>query len=166
VYHNALWVALTTGSAMTPFWWAHSNKLNDNVLTSQITNIKKFTDLIPFGKLTDVSPADVKSVRGDAFAIKSNEVIFGWVVNDEKDVAGDKITLPSIKTGKYKLKIFHTWRGQFIDEKELTCTDGTVTFDFPYLKITDSHANYIGQDIAFILERYPDPAPTPVKAKR
>jgi len=166
VYHNALWVALTTGSAMTPFWWAHSNKLNDNVLTSQITNIKKFTDLIPFAKLTDVSPADIKSVRGDAYAIKSNEIIFGWVVNDEKDVAGDKITLSSIKTGKYKLKIFHTWRGQFIDEKELTCTDGTVTFGFPYLKITDSHANYIGQDIAFILERYPDPAPTPVKAKR
>src|SRR5450759_55306 len=166
VYHNALWVALTTGSAMTPFWWAHSNKLNDNVLTSQITNIKKFTDLIPFAKLTDVSPAEIKSVRGDAYAIKSNEIIFGWVVNDEKDVAGDKITLSSIKTGKYKLKIFHTWRGQFIDEKELTCTDGTVTFGFPYLKITDSHANYIGKDIAFILERYPDPAPTPVKAKR
>jgi hypothetical protein len=166
VYHNALWVALTTGSAMTPFWWAHSNKLNDNVLTSQITNIKKFTDLIPFAKLTDVSPADIKSVRGDAYAIKSNEIIFGWVVNDEKDVAGDKITLSSIKTGKYKLKIFHTWRGQFIDEKELTCTDGSVTFGVPYLKITDSHANYIGKDIAFILERYPDPAPTPVKAKR
>jgi Domain of unknown function (DUF5060) len=165
-YHNALWVALTSGSAMTPFWWAHSNKLNDNVLTSQITNIKKFTDLIPFGKLTDVSPADVKSIRGDAFAMKSNEVIFGWVVNDEKDVAGDKITLSSIKTGKYKLKIFHTWRGQFIDEKELTCTDGSVTFGFPYLKITDSHANYIGQDIAFILTRYPDPSPAPVKAKR
>ena len=166
VYHNALWVALTTGSAMTPFWWAHSNKLNDNVLTSQITNIKKFTDLIPFGKLTDVSPADVKSVRGDAYAIKSNEVIFGWVVNDEKDVAGDKIAVSSLKAGKYKLKIFHTWRGQFIDEKELTCTDGSVTFGYPYLKITDSHANYIGKDIAFILERYPDPAPTPVKAKR
>ena len=48
---------------MTPFWWAHSNKLNDNVLTSQITNIRKFTDLIPFGKLTDVTPADVKSVK-------------------------------------------------------------------------------------------------------
>jgi hypothetical protein len=166
VYHNALWVALTTGSAMTPFWWAHSNKLNDNVLTSQITNIKKFTDLIPFAKLTDVSPADVKSVRGDAYAIKSNEIIFGWVVNDEKDVAGDKITVSSLKTGKYKLKLFLTWRGQFIDDKELTCTDGSVTFGVPYLKITDSHANYIGKDIAFILERHPDPAPAPVKAKR
>jgi len=166
VYHNALWVALTTGSAMTPFWWAHSNKLNDNVLTSQITNIKKFTDLIPFAKLTDVSPADIKSVRGDAYAIKSNEIIFGWVVNDEKDVAGDKITVSSLNTGKYKLKIFLTWRGQFTDEKELTCTDGSVTFGVPYLKITDSHANYIGKDIAFILERYPDAPQTPVKAKK
>ena len=64
MYHNALWVTLATGSAMTPFWWAHSRFLNDNVINSQITSIRKFTDQIPFSKLTDITPADVKCLEG------------------------------------------------------------------------------------------------------
>jgi hypothetical protein len=163
-YHNALWVSLVTGSAMTPFWWAHSRKLNDNVLTSQITNFRKFTDQIAFSELTDVTPADIKSKRGDAYAIKSNEVIFGWVANPDADVAGDNITINSISNGKYKLRIFLTWRGEFTEAKELTCTNGSVTFNLPYMRNTGSHANYIGQDISFILERLnepPAPAPKP-----
>jgi hypothetical protein len=165
MYHNALWVTLATGSAMTPFWWAHSGKLNDNVLTSQITNVRKFTDQIPFNRLTGIKPASIKSTKGDSYGIQSNEVIFGWVVNPVTDVAGDNITLSSIKNGKYKLRIFHTWRGEFIDEKEMTCTNGSITFGVPYMRITGSHANYIGQDISFILERIPEPAPLPPKPK-
>jgi hypothetical protein len=152
MYHNALWVALASGTAMTPFWWAHSRLLNDIVLTSQITNIRKFTDQIPFGKLSDVQPASIKSKKGDAFALKSDKTVFGWVVNSKTDVAGDNITLTSLKSGKYKLRIFHTWRGEFIEEREINCTDGKVNFGIPFMHITDSHARYIGQDIAFILD--------------
>jgi hypothetical protein len=152
MYHNALWVTLATGSAATPFWWAHSRFINDNVVTNQITSIKRFTDQIPFSKLTDITPAKVKCQRGDAYAMKSNEVVFGWVVNSDSDVAGENITVSSIKNGKYKLKIFHTWRGVFLEEKEVTVTDGTISFGPPYMRITDSQANYIGQDVAFILE--------------
>ena len=152
MYHNALWVALATGTAMTPFWWAHSRLLNDNVLTSQVTNIRKFTDQIQFGKLINVEPAIIKSRKGDAFALTSDKTIFGWVVNSKTDVAGDNITLSSLKNGKYKLKIFHTWRGEFIEEREINCKDGTFTFSVPFMHITESHARYIGQDIAFIME--------------
>ena len=165
MYHNALWVTLATGSAMTPFWWAHSGKLNDNVLTSQITNVRKFTDQIPFNRLTGIKPASIKSTKGDSYGIQSNEVIFGWVVNPETDVAGDNITVSALDNGKYKLRIFHTWRGEFIDEKEITCTNESLTFSVPYMRITGSHANYIGQDVSFILERIPDPAPLPPKPK-
>jgi hypothetical protein len=165
-YHNALWVSLASGTAMTPFWWAHSRMINDNVLTSQITSIKRFTDRIPFSRLTDIAYADIKSVRGDVFAIKSNEFVFGWVANPDADVAGDKITLSSIRSGTYKLRIFHTWRGTFIDEKELVCADGSVTFGVPYMHITGSQASYIGEDLAFILERLPDPAPLPQKSQK
>ncbi len=152
-YHNALWVALTTGCAMTPFWWAHSRFVNDNVLTSQITNIRRFTDRIPFARLTDVMPAKVSSARGDAFAMKGSDRVFGWVVNAKSDVAGDRITVSGVPDGKYMLRIFHTWRGQFIEEKEVTCARGTLSFGVPYMRITGSHARYIGQDVAFILER-------------
>jgi hypothetical protein len=33
------------------------------------------------------------------------------------------------------------------------------------MHITGSHANYIGQDIAFILERYPEPVSVAQKSK-
>ncbi|MEI6050530.1 MAG: DUF5060 domain-containing protein [Bacteroidota bacterium] len=165
MYHNALWVTLATGSAMTPFWWAHSRFINDNVVNSQITGIRRFTDQIPFSHLTDITPADVKSLRGDAYGMKTNELIFGWVVNSNADVSGEKITVSSMKNGKYKLRIFHTWRGMFLEEKEVTVADGTVTFGPPYMRIKGSQANYIGQDLAFILELIPEPVPLPPKAK-
>lgn len=166
MYHNALWVTLATGSAMTPFWWAHSRMVNDNVLTGQITSIRKFTDQIPFSKLTDIAPAEVKCIKGDAYAMKSNEMIFGWIVNSESDVAGEKITVSSLRNGKYKIKIYHTWRGLFLEEKEVVCTDGTVSFGPPFMRITGGHANFIGQDIAFILERLPDSVVLPEKPKK
>ena len=151
-YHNALWVCLATGTAMTPFWWAYSDLLNDNILTAQVTSLRKFTDKISFSKLTGLSPANIKISNGDAYAIKSNELIFGWVVNPKTDVAGGNITITSLKNGLYKLKIYHTWRGRFITEEEITTTNGSAVFSVPRLNGIDSHANYIGQDIAFILE--------------
>lgn len=165
MYHNALWVTLATGSAMTPFWWAHSRMINDNVLTAQITGIAKFTGQIPFNRLTGIRSASINSTKGDSYGIQSNEVVFGWVVNPVTDVAGDNITVSSLNNGKYKLRIFHTWRGEFIDEKELTCTNESLTFSVPYLRNTGSHANYIGQDLSFLLERIPKPAPVPPKPK-
>lgn len=151
-YHNTLWVCLATGTAMSPFWWAYSDLLNDNILTAQVTSLRKFTDKIAFSKLTDLSIAEIKISNGDAYAIKSNELIFGWVVNPNTDVAGGKITINGVKNGKYKLKIYHTWRGSFIQEEEITGKNGSVEFSVPRLFGTGSHANYIGQDIAFVLE--------------
>jgi hypothetical protein len=46
--------------------------------------------------------------------------------------------------------IYHTWRGQFIGEEDIRCTDGTLEFGIPRL-IGGEHANYIGQDAAFVL---------------
>lgn len=167
MYHNALWVSLATGTAMTPFWWAYSRLLNDNILTNQITGFRKFTGEIPFGKLSGPVAAEIKSTKGDAFAIKSDEATFGWVVDPETDVAGATISLSSMKDGKYRLRIFHTWRGEFIDDHEISCTDGKMEFGVPYMHNTDSHARYIGQDLAFILEPVagPVPVPAPVKTK-
>ena len=163
-YHNALWVCLATGSAMTPFWWAHSGRMNDNMVTGQITNIREFTDQIPFSTLTHLSPVDVNIPHGDGFAIKSDQLTFGWVANPNTDVAGDTVTIHSIPNGKYNVKLYHTWRGRFFHEEEVSSVvesamegevsmqDGSVTFVIPVLHTEGSHANYVGQDVAFILE--------------
>jgi len=157
MYHNALWVTLATGSAMTPFWWSHSRMLNDLFLSSRITSIRKFTDRIQFSKLSGIAPAEIKSLHADAYAMKSNELVFGWIVNSGSDVAGEKITVSSLRKGRYKLMIYHTWRGAFLQEKEISCPDGKITFGPPYMRISGGHANYIGQDMAFILEYLPGP---------
>ena len=158
LYHNALWVTLASGTAMSPFWWAFSDRLNDHIVSNQLRSFRKFTDAIPFAKLSGLTPFKIDVPEGDGFGMKSNELMFGWVVNPNTDVAGDAIKLAAVKNGRYKLKLYHTWRGEFLQEKEMEITDGTATINLPYLHTTGSHANYTGPDMAFILEAIAEPA--------
>jgi hypothetical protein len=153
-FHNANWVCLATGAAMTPFWWAHSPyRMNDMIVNSRLGSIRRFVDEIAFSKLTDVAPLTTASaVKSDVYVMKSKELAFGWAVHPETDVVGDQITLKGLKPGNYHLRLYHTWRGAFIHEADLSSADGTVSFTIPVLKIEGSHANYWGQDVAFILE--------------
>jgi len=167
MHHNVLWVSLATGASMTPFWWAFSGRMNDVVVSNQLLNIRRFTDNIPFSKLSNVSPTSVSIADGDGFAIQSDQLIYGWVVNPKTDVAGDAVKVTAAKTGKYKLRLFHTWRGEFISETEITASDNTLSFSIPSLKTKGGHANYIGQDVAFILESIPEvPSATAAKGKK
>ncbi|MDX2250248.1 MAG: DUF5060 domain-containing protein [Bacteroidia bacterium] len=153
-YHNAIWVSMATGTAMMPFWWAYSGLLNDNIASSRLQSIREFSNEVPFSRLTDITPVDSVLCSGDGFAMKSKEMIYGWIVNPNTDVAGDEVTLSGIMDGSYKLRLFHTWRGRFLDQTEiLTATGGKLVFSIPQPVITGSHANYIGQDIAFVLEK-------------
>ena len=151
IYHNALWVSLASGAAMTPFWWAFSNRLNDNMVTSQITSVRKFADQIPFAKLTNLSKPEISVSNGDGFGMKSNEMIFGWVANPQTDIAGKTIQIKNVKDGKYRLRLYHTWRGQYLDTTEIASANGSITFTIPYLHM-GGNANYVGQDIAFVIE--------------
>ena len=167
MHHNVLWVSLATGSSMTPFWWAFSGRMNDVVVSNQLLNIRKFTDNIPFSKLSNLSPISVSIADGDGFAMQSDKLIFGWVVNPQTDVAGDVVKITAAKNGKYKLRLFHTWRGEFINESEITASDNTLSFSIPSLKTKGGHANYIGQDVAFVLESIPEaPSATAAKLKK
>lgn len=167
LYHNALWVTLASGTAMSPFWWAYSEKLNDNVVSNQLLNFRKFTDAIPFATLSQPAPFRTKlSGKGDGFGIKSKDVVFGWVVNADSDIAGESIAVSSVPNGRYRLRLYHTWRGDFIGDKEIEVTNGMATIQLPYLHTTGSHANYTGPDMAYILQRMPDKPKETKPAKR
>ncbi len=166
MHHNVLWVTLATGTSMTPFWWAFSGRLNDVVVSNQLLNIRKFTDNVPFSKLTHISRVEVKIPNGDGFGMKSDQLIYGWVVNAKTDVAGVPVTVSTTMDGKYKLKLFHTWRGEYILEKEMASANGTIIFTVPSLHTSGGHSNYIGQDVAFTLERIvPEPLVPDTKNK-
>lgn len=151
-HHNALWVSLATGAAMTPFWWAYSSKMNDVIASRQLLWIRNFTDNIPFSRMTNPVRVPVKASGAEGFAMQGGSVIFGWVVSAESDVAGERISVAAGRSGKYKMRLYHTWRGEFIKEEELSTTTDDVTFTVPSLHIKQGHANYVGQDVAFILE--------------
>ena len=157
LYHNALWVSLASGSAMSPFWWSYNRRLNDNVVTNQLLHYRRFTNRIPFSELTGLSLAKIENPAGDAYAIKSDQLIFGWAVNADTDMAGKTITLHEVENGRYSLRLYQTWSGRFIRkngeaERIIEADNNTLSIDIPVLKIENDNAHYIGQDIAFMLE--------------
>ncbi|KPK85581.1 MAG: hypothetical protein AMS27_06940 [Bacteroides sp. SM23_62_1] len=156
-YHNALWVTMASGSAMSPFWWSYSDQLNDNMVTNQLRYFRRFTEQIPFSKLTGLAPLQAENPGGHAFAMGSDQLIFGWAVNADTDMSGKTITLHGIKNGRYRLKLYHTWSGRYLkidgqEELIISSSRNILSFTIPVLKIEGGHARYIGQDVAFIIE--------------
>jgi len=153
MYHNTLWAGLAAGMAMTPFWWAYSDYLNDNVVTHQWTSLARFVAGIPFARLTHLVPVDAGLSGGgsDAFAMKSDQLVFGWVVNPVADVADAVVTVSSLADGDYNLQLYHTWSGRFFHEQKITVSNGTVNFTIPAIKIIEGRGEYVGQDVAFVL---------------
>ena len=160
LYHDAMWVCLCSGTAMTPFWWAYNKRINDNMISAQLTGIRNFTDRIPFGKLTHPARAVITVSKGNGYGIKSDQMVFGWTANPMTDVAGQKVEIRDMAPGDYRLYLYHTWKGVFQDTLEVSSVKGIVSFTVPTLEM-GQHANYIGPDVAFILE--PDAADDKVK---
>jgi len=135
-FHNAMWVCLASGAAMSPFWWSYSRSLNDNVVTDQLRHLRRFTDRIPFSELSGLAPVSASNPGGDAYAMRSDQLIFGWAVNADTDMTGKTITIQGIKNGQYSLRLYKTWSGRFIredgvDKSEITAKNGSVTIDIP-----------------------------------
>jgi len=169
-FHNAVWVCLASGTAMSPFWWSYSRSLNDNVVTDQLLSIRRFADIIPFPELTGLEPLEAGTSGGDAYAMGSDQLIFGWAADADTDMSGKSIQIRGIEDGQYRLRLYHTWRGRFLDDQGrrgprgtpeeeerpepgtvITAEDNSLTFQVPVLKIEGGHARYIGKDVAFIL---------------
>ncbi len=148
MYHNALWVSLTNGLCATPFWWAYSSWINDSVVTNQMLYFSRFVSDIDFANF-DFEPADITSSNCDAWAMKSDELIFGWVVNPRVSVANESFTISGLPEGKYEVLLYRTWRGRYLRERIIECSNGKLTCTIPELRTTGGHALHIGNDIAF-----------------
>jgi hypothetical protein len=168
--HNAMWVCLASGTAMSPFWWSYSRALNDNLVTDQLLSLRRFTEGIPFAELTCLTPLEAVTPGGDAYVMGSDGLIFGWSADADSDMSGKSITIRGIEDGQYRLRLYHTWRGRFLDdegrdgrrgspdERErpepgtvVTAEGNSLIFRVPVLKIEGGHARYIGKDVAFLL---------------
>ncbi len=148
MYHNALWASLANGLCATPFWWSYSDWINDSVVTNQMLYFSRFSSDIDFANL-DFEPADIASPNCDAWAMKSDKLIFGWVVNPRVSVANESFTISVLPEGEYRVRLYRTWRGRYLREQDIECSNGRLTCTIPELKTTGGHALHIGNDIAF-----------------
>ena len=148
MYHNALWVSLTNGLCATPFWWAYSDYINDSVVTNQMLYFRQFASDIDFANL-DFAPADITAGECDAWAMRSDDLLFGWIVNPRAGVAGESFTIPKLPDGKYDVRLYRTWRGKYLERQTVECKNGKLTCTIPELKTTRGHALHIGNDVAF-----------------
>ncbi len=135
MYHNALWVSLANGSCATPFWWAYSDWINDSVVTNQMLYFSRFASDIDFANL-DFEPADIAAPNCDAWAMKSDKLIFGWVVNPRVSVANEPFTISGLPEGKYEVRLYRTWRGRYLRGQTVECRNGKLTCTIPELKTT------------------------------
>jgi hypothetical protein len=148
MYHNALWVSLANGLCATPFWWSHSEWINDSVVTNQMLYFSQFVSNIDFASL-DLEPAEIEAGGCDAWAMKGDKLIFGWVVNPRTSVANESFTISGLPEGRYDVRLYRTWRGRYLDTRTVESRDGRLTCTIPELKTSRGHALHIGNDVAF-----------------
>jgi hypothetical protein len=152
MYHNALWVGLANGLCATPFWWDHGELLNDSVVNNQMLHFSRFVAEIDFAGAT-WAPATIGAGDCDAWAMKSDQLIFGWVVNPRTSVANETVALSGLPDGQYGVRLYRTWRGVYLDEQVVECRDGKLSFVIPELNTTRGRAAHIGHDVALKITR-------------
>ncbi|UCD50655.1 MAG: DUF5060 domain-containing protein [Phycisphaerales bacterium] len=148
MYHNALWVSLANGLSATPFWWSYSDWLNDSVVTNQMLYLSQFVADIDFANL-DLEPAQITAGDCDAWAMMSDRLILGWVVNPRTSVANESFTISGLPNRSYDVRLYRTWRGRYLDRQTIEAHDGKLTCTIPELNTTRGHALHIGNDVAF-----------------
>ena len=147
-YHNALWVSLANGACATPFWWSFSPRVNDSVLTSQLNALARFVGEIDFAG-TEWTPIEVAMSTGGGWAMKSDDLIYGWVVNPTSGVAKESFTIAGLTDGDYEVRLYRTWAGRYLKPASVTAAEGRLTVVIPELLPQEGHANNIGDDVAF-----------------
>jgi hypothetical protein len=148
MYHNAIWVSLANGLCATPFWWSYSSWINDSVVTNQMLYFSEFVSDIDFANIMP-EPAEITAGDCDAWAMKSDKIIFGWVVNPRTSVANESFTISGLTDGNYEVRLYRTWRGRYVDGHTVECAAGKLTDMIPELRTTGGHALNIGNDVAF-----------------
>lgn len=152
MYHNALWASLANGACATPFWWAFSPRVNDSVLTGQLLAFAQFVRDVDFAG-AEWQPIEVEMSVGDGWAMKSDLMIYGWVVNPMSGVARETFTITGLDDGEYDVRLYHTWNGRDVerDDSTLTAASGILSVSIPELLPREGHANHIGDDVAFTI---------------
>lgn len=151
-YHNALWSALANGSCATPFWWNYSPYLNDGIVTGQIRSLARFVSDVDFAE-AEWKPITVETTNGDAWAMQSEKLVYGWFANPSSSVAKESFTIAGLEPGDYEVRLYRTWRGVYMEPQVTPAVDGKLTVEVPELAHQNGRSQLIGDDVAFKIVR-------------
>jgi len=148
MYHNALWAGLANGLSMTPFWWANGDYINDSVFTRTLPFFARFVRDINFSG-AEYKPVVVKVTEGDGWAMQSDALTFGWVVNPLNGIASETMTIPGLPDGEYDVHLYRPWRGVYAPMITAASKGGELMVKLPELKPVASRVQNLGNDVAF-----------------
>ena len=81
--------------------------------------------------------------------MKSDSLIFGWIVHPGVGVANETFTLCGLRDGAYAVRLYKTWQGRYLETRTITAHNGRLECAIPELITTDGHASNMGDDVAF-----------------
>jgi len=122
------------------------------VVNSQLRFFSQFVGDIDFANLR-LEPAEITAGPCEAWAMKSDELVFGWVVNPGAGVANETFTVSGLRDGVYHVRLYKTWQGRYLDAMTITARNGRLECAIPELRTTDGHASNMGDDVAFRVVR-------------
>jgi hypothetical protein len=81
--------------------------------------------------------------------MKSDSLIFGWVVHPGVGVANETFAVSGLRDGAYDVRLYKTWQGRRLDTLTIRARNGRLECAIPELRTTDGHASNMGDDVAF-----------------
>ena len=124
--------------------------INDSVITRNLSYFARFVGNINFSG-EQWKPVAVKITQGNAWAMQSPSMTFGWAANPMSGVARESIAIPVAADGDYDLYLYRTWRGEYMPVLSATASGGALTVKIPELAPVGQHAQNINDDVAFKL---------------
>jgi len=128
VYHNALWTCWANGLAISPIWWEYPNYMNEEML-NYMKHFSLFVSSIDYAHLP-LSPAEVSASGCDAYGMKSDNLSFGWIVN-QNGVSGMRFEIRGLPDGPYQVEWYDTWVGRTVLTDVVNCTGGLLSTIIP-----------------------------------
>jgi hypothetical protein len=146
--HNAMWAGFANGLAAAPFWWAYGSYINGNVVTESMRHFAQFVKGIPFTS-GEYQPVAVEVSNGDGWAMRGEEMTFGWAVRTTNSIAGETLTVTGLKDGVYEVYLYRPWRGVYLAPVTVLASGGRLSVTVPELKPVASRTQNVGNDVAF-----------------
>lgn len=167
LFHNSIWAALASGSAMTPAEWNNGGLWGEMTtdMNADMNRLAQFVADIPLAKL---NPSVLQITVGDAasstgavqvrsWGVAGNDGGLLWVqdfslegktiddVRTDKTVRqGVQVSIQGLAAGTYSVHPYDTWQGKYLRAFQVTCQAGQLCV----VTLPNFHA-----DMAFRLER-------------